>query len=1643
MPVDPPIDQLRNERDVAHTRAIAAEKELRAVDEAIAQAKRAAHGDELERLHRQRAVVVGDVGAARKDHAALRDRAFAGLVELLAQTPEEIVGTFSDDHPIVLLPLRIETKFALGTQGAELRVRIFPDDISIAAPPSAVTEEERLVGERYWRARVDSRAHPVDPELRRTYEGAWTTLATRHGAYRASFIVKATQPEDADAAPDALVFNPRAEPTEPPLPRADALPDRIVILTYSKGKKIHEVFGQPIPDDLVLAPDALQSDSWLDRDPATGKIIVPPALHWLTDFDAAVDVGMAVRIPLSARFDSDGFDRVVAIGVRKATPPEAGPAALERLLAKHRYGDGCGIVPSGMPTNNTDSAKAGWQPPSGDMEQLFAIEDAPPEITPQPGGLGVVDGWRLVELLGLSSEFVRRWPNAKATDIAEALAMNHAAAPGTLDDFVGEFLRTVVSPETAAALHAFFVSWVSGRGHYPALRIGREPYGIVVTSAWDRWTYPELNIRRTFLGNIAPQLTSLIRKHRPKWQTLGEAAPRAGRPEADPFKRLLAIIGLLASSSEFVSRKAVSDDYVKHRLGFDKARDSAINEWFAELKRSRDQSLQAMQFPPGSGGAPPDPLLASITFLAHTDDWRLPLVDRDPKVPLSERDAINSFDGKRNYLHWLSQANRSDLVGERFVDADGDLVSPPQALLYVLLRHALLSALESGTLEAARTLGSALFEVIDRDPLIANIGTQQHVLRKDYLEVDASRLGLTATPTALVDWTLATARVGAVNHPSAALVADVHESISALANIPSARLERLLTEHIDLCSYRLDAWITALYTQRLAQLRGNDQQTGLYLGAYGWIENLRPARGRERIEIDSLPPALRSVAGPNLFEDAANGGFVHAPSLMQAVTASVLRNAYLSHASRALPGPFAVNLSSARMRTAIALTEGVRNGQPIAALLGYQIERGLHERHPGLELDQSIYALRDRFPLVAGLLTDIPPGTSAEVIEARNVVNGLDLLEFTLGNTFPWSVAGLPAAGTSEANAIVAEVERARDALDAVSDLLLAESVHQAVQGNIVRTKASLQALTDPEAPPEPEVIRTQRSGSVLTFRVALAFDVDSVSGWSTGLSPRAKANAQLNHWLADHLPPPADIQWSVRDGTAAPAMQSLAALGLEPIDLALISGDRLGDRSSELERFLIRRFRFDHAVPDERVSIVAPVDNPIDPSTSVLFDFSASDAGKRSLASLQPLLARLRRIITRARAADARDFWRNADLQSLVNETDPAGSASDVPAFKDLTDRLDAAATSLTADLAALKAQLTVIAPLRATLETDASTVNNPAWVPALAALRGALFDLVPYGIPEALPADGLTVSRTLIDTLIGQGQAVAKMIDPRLAQAAALRAVSFPDPLPADEPARSREEALRNDSFRQNYIEVARALFGPAFAIIPLFRLHADQASELAQAMAAPVNTDALATEEWLHSVSRVRARLAELTWAMAATRWMEQPIADPVIAQLPHIPGTPWIGGKIGPAFPHNEWLSLTLFGAPFLAKPVLAALMLDDWTETVPAARETNGVSFNFNRPNAVAPHAVLVAVPPVLRGHWEWEDLVGSVNEALDLTKVRAVEIEQLIDRETDQASPRGDYFQALPVILSQFTEGRFAHVDYAGAVATALSRINP
>jgi hypothetical protein len=149
--------------------------------------------------------------------------------------------------------------------------------------------------------------------------------------------------------------------------------------------------------------------------------------------------------------------------------------------------------------------------------------------------------------------------------------------------------------------------------------------------------------------------------------------------------------------------------------------------------------------------------------------------------------------------------------------------------------------------------------------------------------------------------------------------------------------------------------------------------------------------------------------------DPENAGYIHGPSLNHAVTAAVLRNAYITHGDKDKGSVAAVNLTSERIRTALSIIEGVQNGQELGALLGYQFERGLHDRYGQAEVDKFIFPLRKKFPLVAEQLSKTPDDVPIEAVEARNVINGLSLLRYVqdqagVKKKYPFGYTDLPQA---------------------------------------------------------------------------------------------------------------------------------------------------------------------------------------------------------------------------------------------------------------------------------------------------------------------------------------------------------------------------------------------------------------------------------------------------------------------------------------------------------------------------------------------------------------------------------------------------------------------------------------------------------
>jgi hypothetical protein len=200
------------------------------------------------------------------------------------------------------------------------------------------------------------------------------------------------------------------------------------------------------------------------------------------------------------------------------------------------------------------------------------------------------------------------------------------------------------------------------------------------------------------------------------------------------------------------------------------------------------------------------------------------------------------------------------------------------------------------------------------------------------------------------------------------------------------------------------------------------------------------------------------------------------------------------------------------------------------------------------------------------------------------------------------------------------------------------------------------------------------------------------------------------------------------------------------------------------------------------------------------------------------------------------------------------------------------------------------------------------------------------------------------------------------------------------------------------------AKALFGPDFVIYPEFTVSAAQGGEWMNALAYSVGgallnytkTTAkidLPVDEWLYGVARVRQNMRswEQMLMLTGAFGVAQPELIPV--QLPFESGPSWYAHPYDPAFPleTDHLLYTAYYTLAFDPTKRQCGILLDEWTEVIPATTRNTGITFNFNRPDNEAPQAFLLVTPATANGAWRWDDLIGALNETLDLAKMRAVE----------------------------------------------------
>src|SRR5262249_35356970 len=132
-----------------------------------------------------------------------------------APGPSPVPGPVPGDAtPLLLLPVRIETRFAGSGDSSELWIRVYPDQVMANAHHPELSPAELAAGNSSWDAvwRAGNPAPQPDAAA-----APWRGLAARYGAPRAAWIVAQTTPVNIGQRPAAPTPG-GSDPVPPPQP---------------------------------------------------------------------------------------------------------------------------------------------------------------------------------------------------------------------------------------------------------------------------------------------------------------------------------------------------------------------------------------------------------------------------------------------------------------------------------------------------------------------------------------------------------------------------------------------------------------------------------------------------------------------------------------------------------------------------------------------------------------------------------------------------------------------------------------------------------------------------------------------------------------------------------------------------------------------------------------------------------------------------------------------------------------------------------------------------------------------------------------------------------------------------------------------------------------------------------------------------------------------------------------------------------------------------------------------------------------------------------------------------------------------------------------------------------------------------------
>jgi hypothetical protein len=1507
----------------------------------------------------------------REEYRAAHDAATARLLGT-----DRLDGMVSTAYPLLLLPVRLETRFVStqGGTGTELLLRIYPDDVQIDTHEPELTVEEERWGRHFWEQ--GGTVPPGSEQVERQRQ-AWQQLVERFDAPRAAWIVRVLDP----AGTSPIL---RRDGTWTRAPHTQVLPDRWVAIGYREQQPLLTAWGKPIPDLLPcgLSP---QASPILDE---TGLPPIDEGMRWLLDFSAAEAVGMALRIPLTEVQATSGFERLVVLGVKASLDEGASAARLTQLLDAHHYTGGLAFVGQNLPTNNTAEVSSGYRSSSRDAAGTFGVELADPLA--QPG----TDGELTARALGIPPTLFAHVRGADGTEQQQARAINATFLTAS-DSALLRQLLAVMDPEV---LSEHFQNFVRARGPLPALRIDSQPYGLLPAIALDRWPLIAGNNPSAEMA-----LANWWRAHRQEWRYYAVRSLNVGHTE-NP----LLLLAQEANACQYVMRElpeASAAPLDPRPLETLSLRDLLLNRALDLLQDPASNVLKTL----------PDTirqaLIAEVVDLltSRFDAWATSLATS--RLAQLRQDHPTGI--RLGGYGWVEDLKRG--VPWQPVE------SPPAGVTQPLYR----SEANQGYVQAPSLAHAATAAVL-------RSGYLSHQQEEDSGESPFA-VDLSSDRVRRAKWMLDGVRQG---QSLAALLGyrferGLHEQgldryIHQFRTLASLKADDELAKAYDNATRaeRIAREVDVLYAQRDQSIhraeearamkaeREAKQQT--YQQEIDAINALTQQAQAAEARVSQLTQIITQYQGAKPQSRVNPGGRRYDVDLIEEQDLEEwvnrlqeLREERATAQAEAIEARAAYNTRAADRRIAqVEITKLLDPSHPdsIAAaqqMITIQEAMAADSDLQGLAKEGGIRGKAQadltaaRTALAASLNQQW--GQALESLAANAVVDGLELhRRWKEGQRrklpqSPWdattipfgdAVLGFPIPGSDDFIALNAQLRALDEMVDAVGDTVIAESVYQIVQGNPLRAGATLDAIATGEmSPPELEVIRTPRTGIGLTHRLCVMFPITAgiaPPAWSTNAQQvRAQAEPILNAWAAMLLPRPEQVRCQAdfinsQDNRVYHSTEiALVALELSPLDTIFMAEGQEESQRSELEqRLLYHLFQ------------TRPTMVPAD--AEVRLSFARQEGWAEETVSFGEFLEMtrtIRRLLSSARSLDGRDL-------SL-----PESSAQLGLDVQELTQRTTQAQQSLTQAQQALQSLLPT-----EQAEGAGVAVN-------LEALRGALLQMAAFGIQGAVPLSVMSEGYDVRSTLLRQARSVAKEVGQRLQRMAELDRTF--------DPANATPEVQR-----EHNVAHLKEIFGPDFRVLPhVMPTNAASLVETFEASLSLQANDPLAATTWFQRASYVRGGVQRLNAAMIYAEMLgDGAHLNLQVGQLPYSPGNRWVAlpSELDPAIPTGKLSLVAQMAQPLRFDQPFAGLLIDEWVEVVPNRSETTGLTFHYDQPNSAAPQALLLAVPADERAVWDLASLEAVLRETLELVQLRAVAVASrpetiwIEDALPEGATPLGD-----------------------------------